>query len=89
MQLLGFHHLAVDDPLHIVLDERAVGQGAGAVIVPEGVELLLHPGDRVWLVAFPEQLVVELPSASAFVDAAEEGGGWAIGVADHARLAVD
>ena len=47
LQLLGFHHLAVDDPLHIVLDERAVRQGAGAVIVPEGVELLLHPGDGV------------------------------------------
>ena len=89
LQLLGFHHLAVDDPLHIVLDERAVRQGAGTVIVPEGVELLLHPGDRVWLVAFPEQLVVELPGAGAFVDAAEEGGGGAIGVADHAGFAVN
>ena len=34
LQLLGFHHLTVDDPLHVVLDERAVGQRAGAVIVP-------------------------------------------------------
>ena len=59
------------------------------MIVPEGVELLLHPGDRVWLVAFPEQLVVELPSAGAFIDAAEEGGGGAIGVADHAGFAVN
>ena len=59
------------------------------MIVPEGVELLLHPGNGVWLIAFPEQLVVELPGTGAFVDTAEEGGGGAIGVADHARLAMD
>ena len=79
----------MDDPLHIVLDERAVRQGAGTVIIPEGVELLLYPSDRLWLVAFPEQLVVELPCAGAFVDAAEEGSGGAIGVADHTRLAMN
>jgi hypothetical protein len=89
LEHLGLHHSAVEDPLHVVLNEGAVGQGPGAVVVPEGIELLLHPGDGLGVIAFPEQLVVELPGPGALVDAAQEEGAAAIGVADHPGLAVD
>ena len=88
-QLGGFDHLAFELALNILNDEGTAGQVDGTRIVPKRVEFLLHPGDRVRVVVFPQQLVIQAPGGGTFVDAAKEGAGRAILTADDAGLAMD
>ncbi len=59
------------------------------MVGPEGIELLLHPLDRLRGRVFPEKFIVQRPSGFGFVDASHEGGFRSVGERDDAGLAVN
>ena len=56
---------------------------------PEGVELLLNPGDRLRRVVLPDELVVEAKGRPGLVRAAEKGGAPPVRQGDDPRFPVD
>src|SRR5262245_51218374 len=68
LPLLELNYLALNNPLDVLSNEWAAGKIHSACIVPERVELLLHPGHRRWIVVFPQELIVHFPGSRALVD---------------------
>ncbi len=85
----GLNHATRDDALHVLHDEGAARKIDGSGIVPKCVKFIGDPRDRLGAVVFPKQFVVQLPRGFAFVDAAKENRGGAVGAANEASFPVD
>ncbi|EHK63372.1 hypothetical protein KYC_25738 [Achromobacter arsenitoxydans SY8] len=89
IQLLRFDDTTFDDSLQILGNEWANGEINRARIIPQSIELFLHPHHRFGRRVFPKKFIVDSPGRSTFIDATKESCRRTISVPDYASFAMN